>query len=723
MLRILIGLAAFAAFITGLVWLAGTGRMAEDWHAGSPRAPEVTSQTVEARAVQQREAAFLAGVPQPKQVLFGDLHVHSTFSTDAFLGALPLTGGQGMHPVSDACDFARHCAALDFWSINDHAQSLTPRRWNETVEAIRECNEVAGDVSNPDSVAYLGWEWTQVGDTPDNHYGHKNVILRDLDDGEIPLRPIAATQPLGTGADDVPSSWGLGIGALLAPTSGGLDLARYFQELLSAPDCTSASDSDCIERAPTPQQLFEKLDALGHEAMVIPHGTTWGFYTPPGSSWTKQLTPQMHDPARQTLVEVYSGHGNSEEYRVWRDVTFDADGSASCPGPKGGYEPSCWRAGEIIRARCTEDGVAASLCEERAVAARQHYVDAGVSGFLTVPGQQAAEWGSAGQCLDCFQPSFNYRPQSSTQYMMALSNFDAAGDPLRFRFGFMASSDNHSSRPGTGYKEFWRREMTEQRFGEFQNTLLAGNVSKSAPAPESVAFDRDASAAGFFGLMETERQASFFLTGGLIAVHSEGRDRDAVWNAMARREVYGTSGPKILLWFDHIDPATGQRLPMGSEFQSARNPIFQVRALGSLEQQDGCPAEAAQALGEERLASLCGGECDNPSTRRRAITRVEVVRIRPQSTPGEALDALIEDPWRVLPCTPDEAGCRVTFRDPEYETFQRDTLYYVRAIEEPSQAVDYDGVACLGTDVDDDCLGAAEQRAWSSPIFVDWAAQ
>ena len=102
MLRILIGLAAFAAFITGLVWLAGTGRMAEDWHAGSPRAPEVTSQTVEARAAQQREAAFLAGVPQPKQVLFGDLHVHSTFSTDAFLGALPLTGGQGMHPVSDA---------------------------------------------------------------------------------------------------------------------------------------------------------------------------------------------------------------------------------------------------------------------------------------------------------------------------------------------------------------------------------------------------------------------------------------------------------------------------------------------------------------------------------------------------------------------------------------------------------------------------------------------
>ncbi|MBW2267031.1 MAG: DUF3604 domain-containing protein [Deltaproteobacteria bacterium] len=720
MVRILVGIAVFAMLLTGLVWLAGTGRLAEDWHAGAPQAPEVTPRSVAVRAAQQREAAFLAGVSQPKQILFGDLHVHSTFSTDAFLASLPLTGGQGMHPVSDACDFARHCAALDFWSINDHAQALTPRRWNETVEAVRACNEVAGDAANPDSVAYLGWEWTQVGDTPDNHYGHKNVILRDLADGAIPLRPISAMPPAGTEAGDVPSAWGLGLGALLAPTSGGLDMARYFQELLDTPDCASASDTDCIERAATPRQLFDKLDALGHASLVIPHGTTWGFYTPPGSSWEKQLTPEMHDPERQTLVEVYSGHGNSEEYRAWRDAEFASDGSASCPEPRHGYEPSCWRAGEIIRMRCAEDGEETSVCEERAVAARQHYVDAGVSGFLSVPGQQAGEWSVAGQCRDCFQPAFNYRPLSSAQYMMALSNFDAGGDPLRFRFGFMASSDNHSARPGTGYKEFWRREMTEQRFGEFENTLLAGNAPSSDPEPESVAFDRDASPAGFFGLMETERQASFFLTGGLIAAHSEGRDRGAVWDAMARREVYGTSGPKILLWFDHIDPTTGRRLPMGSEFETDRNPAFQVRALGSFEQQEGCPAEAEEALGEERLAYLCGGECDNPSTRRRAITRVEVVRIRPQSTPGESLDALIEDPWKVLPCTPDEAGCRVTFRDSEYETFHRDTVYYVRAIEEPSQAVDYDGVACLGTEVDDDCLGETEQRAWSSPIFVDW---
>jgi hypothetical protein len=51
---------------------------------------------------------------------------------------------------------------------------------------------VAGDPTNPDVVAFLGQEWTQIGLSPADHYGHKNVIVRGLAEDEVPPRPIHA---------------------------------------------------------------------------------------------------------------------------------------------------------------------------------------------------------------------------------------------------------------------------------------------------------------------------------------------------------------------------------------------------------------------------------------------------------------------------------------------------------------------------------------------------
>ena len=59
-------------------------------------------------------------------------------------------------------------------------------------QSIRASNAVADGAKDPDLVSFVGFEWTQVGQTPDGHYGHKNVIFRDLEDTKIAKRPIAS---------------------------------------------------------------------------------------------------------------------------------------------------------------------------------------------------------------------------------------------------------------------------------------------------------------------------------------------------------------------------------------------------------------------------------------------------------------------------------------------------------------------------------------------------
>ena len=723
---------------------AGCGRHQDAGTIEGKRLPEtVVTERANAEAKASRAIAERASSSAPvKQVLFGDLHVHTTFSADAFMMALPILQGEGTHPIADACDYARYCSALDFWSITDHSESITPRRWQETEESIRQCNAVAGDPENPDTVAFLGWEWTQIGQTPETHYGHKNVILRDTEADKVPRRPIHSGS---FAAQAMRQALGLGQRVLLPLADFPnrqvyFDMFQFLQELRDTPPCEAGVDvhrlpDSCSEGAETPEQLFAKLDQWGFPALVIPHGTTWGIYTPAGSSWDKQLKAQQNDPKYQKLIEIYSGHGNSEEYRDFREVTFDAAGNAVCPEPQGAYVPCCWQAGEIIRTRCADPS--AAECEDHVEAARANFLDAGARGRLTVPGATVEDWNACGTCPDCFLPSFNYRPKSSVQYILSLSNFDNQSvDPSRFRFGIIASSDNHSARPGTGYKEYDRIPNTEAR-GPRDETWYK-RVNENIPTEktaESKPFDAERTALQQFQVLDFERQASFFLTGGLVAVHAAGRNREAIWDSLERREVYGTSGDRILLWFDLLNAPSGSVVPMGGSTKLAEAPHFRVRAAGALKQAEGCSESTREGISADRLERLCRGECYNPTDERRRITRVEVVRIRPRVGADEKVGDLIQDPWRTIPCPGDPSGCTVEFEDPDFAAENREVLYYVRAIQEPTLTVNaelerctrdengrcIEANPCYGdyrTPRSDDCLATSEERAWSSPIFV-----
>src|SRR4029077_10487626 len=142
-----------------------------------------------------------------------------------------------------------------------------------------------------------------------------------------------------------------------------------------------------------------------------------------------------------------------------------------------------------------------------------------------------------------------------------------------------------------------------------------------------------------------------------------------------------------------------------------------------------CPEWSERALGAQRLDYLCRGECYNPTDERIGISRIEIVRLRPQARPREPVGGLIEDPWRRIDCAPDPAGCVAEVEDPDFIAAGRDTLYYARAIQQPTPAVNAGGLRCrfdangncvevhpcwgdYRTPYADDCLAPNEERAW-----------
>lgn len=646
-----------------------------------------------------------------RQILFGDLHSHTNYSIDAYLfNTRAVKGSGGVLTPADACDFARYCSALDFWSINDHAEGLTPRVWRDTVQSIRDCNDNAGDPRNPDMVSFLGWEWSNNDkDNVPSHYGHKNVIFRTWEEGATPIRPIAAKDQYVL--SKAPPAL-LGMLSLTDGIGEASDFGWFMAESRATPRCPDGISvdelpDDCREVALTPKALYQKLDEWGFDSIVIPHGLAWGTTNPLTGDFRDQM--DHHQQRYQKLLEVFSGHGNSELFVDFERIGQTPEGDAYCPEATDGFTPCCQQAGVIAKKRCEEAD--AGNCDQAAEQAIGWFVELGSPrGRKIFPDASLNDWAGCGQLQDAFQPSSMYVPKLSAQYNLALG-FDESGEAKRAKFGLIGSSDGHQARPGSSYKEMNRVRYTDHK-----------GVGREKLSSDFYKVDKES--------------GGFYYTGGLVAVHAEGRHRDAIWQALDNRNVYATSGSRMMVWFDLLNGPNGD-VPMGSEVRLQKMPRFRVKALGEFEQLPGCPDYSVAALGKERVASLCRGECYRPGgERRKAITRIEIVRIRPQVRPDEKVAPLIENQWRVFECPAQGTGCVVEFDDPEYGNSARSALYYARVIQEAEPLIvgdpfgcEYDKQGqcikrnyCVGANAkpDMDCLSEAEPRAWTSPIFVEY---
>ena len=221
-----------------------------------------------------------------------------------------------------------------------------------------------------------------------------------------------------------------------------------------------------------------------------------------------------------------------------------------------------------------------------------------------------------------------------------------------------------------------------------------------------------------------------FNPGGLAVLYAEENSRDALFDAMRRREAYATSGPRMQVRFfageelqpdlcnsdDYLDQAYANAVPMGGDLRlnENSNPQFLVSAL----KDSGAANRSAVDL--QRIQIIKGWVDDQGQSRE------QIYEVAGSPNNGASVDTRT--------CEPQGKGhsslCRV-WQDPQFDKNQT-AYYYARVLENPScrwstHVCNAQGVDCNdpSTYNDDNAICCStelqktiQERAWTSPIWL-----
>jgi hypothetical protein len=209
--------------------------------------------------------------------------------------------------------------------------------------------------------------------------------------------------------------------------------------------------------------------------------------------------------------------------------------------------------------------------------------------------------------------------------------------------------------------------------------------------------------------------------GGLIGVWAEQNTRDSLFDGIRRKEVFGTSGPRIRPRFfggwdlpadlcsdpEMIEKAYGKAVPMGADLpvKVSAAPSFLVSALADA----GTPKFPGMPL--QRLQVIKGWADDAGNHQQRVF-----------DVAGDGDNGARVDPSTCAPQGEGFAQLCAVWQDPEFDANRR-AIYYLRAVENPSCR--YSAWQCLALPAADrpaDCANPKmgpfiQERAWSSPIW------
>ena len=301
---------------------------------------------------------------------------------------------------------------------------------------------------------------------------------------------------------------------------------------------------------------------------------------------------------------------------------------------------------------------------------------------------------------------------------------EAQGITNPFAFGVIGSSDTHTGAAQNDESNFSSKlgilSADAQLRGSVPLGLVENILVNILPGQEVVEVDGKS----FMGGQQNEFGAS-----GLAAVWAEENTREAIYAAFRRKETFATSGPRIRLRFfagyglpDNLLETEGgvaraytNGVTMGADLapnmadgttEGERAPQFAVWALADA---DGAPLQRLQivkgwidASGEthEKVIDVaCAGGVAVDRSTNRCPDNGATVNLSDCSTRANTGAAQLRTVWT----------------DPDFDANQR-AFYYARVLENPTCRWNTWDAIHAGTEPRSDLAPTLQERAWSSPI-------
>jgi Protein of unknown function (DUF3604) len=272
-----------------------------------------------------------------------------------------------------------------------------------------------------------------------------------------------------------------------------------------------------------------------------------------------------------------------------------------------------------------------------------------------------------------------------------------------FKFGMIGSTDAHTSLATTEENNFFGKVVLLEPSAD---PIRFDEVIAGRPAPKgSQIYARETAASG------------------LAAVWSRENTREALWDAMARKEVYGTTGTRLLVRVfagfdfaktdlersDFAEHGYAKGVPMGGDLKAApagKAPALLIRALRDA---DGANLDRIQvvkgwrdAAGKlhEKVYDVAWSGTRKPGKDGKLPAVGNTVNVKDASYTNAIGAPYLTAHWK----------------DPAFDARQR-AFYYVRVLEIPTPRWTTFDAKFFGVKLPTDVPASIQERAYTSPIW------